>query len=259
MDTQAGSLFSVEGKTAVVTGGSAGIGRMITSVLAAHGVEVVIVGRKAGPLEDAAASLRAEGGRIDSIVADLSRPDEVARFASVLAERHARLDILVNNAGATWGAPFATFPLDGYEKVMSLNVRAPFLVTQALLPLLEAAATEADFSRVVNVSSIGARHAPDGSSIAYSPSKAAIEQMTRVMARQLGPHRVTANCIAPGWFPTRMNAPLGDAAAAAFTALTPLGRLGNATDIGGVVVFLCSRAGAYVNGQVIDVDGGHSV
>lgn len=255
MDLSAQSLFTVAGKTAIVTGGSSGIGRMIASVLAANGVRATIVGRKQPALEAAAAELGCE-----FILADLSKPDEITRFATEIAAREPAIDILVNNAGATWGAPFDTFPLHAFDKVFALNVRTPFLLTQALLPLLEARATAEDFSRVIQISSVGARMlGDDGGSVAYGPSKAAVEQMTRVMARQLGSRRITVNCIAPGWFPSKMNAPLGDAAAADWISRTPVGRLGNARDVGGLAMFLCSPAGMYVSGQVINCDGGRSL
>lgn len=255
MDLSTQSLFTVAGKTAIVTGGSSGVGRMIASVLAANGARTYIVGRKQPALEAAAAEMNCE-----FIVADLSNPEEVAQVAEEIAVREPAIDILVNNAGATWGASFGTFPLAGFDKVFALNVRTPFLLTQAMLPMLEARATADDFSRVINVSSVGARMiGEDGGSIAYGPSKAAIEQMTRVMARQLGRNRITVNAIAPGWFPSRMNAPLGDEAAADWISQTPAGRLGTARDMGGLALFLCSPAGAYVNGQVIDLDGGRSL
>ncbi|MDK2768915.1 SDR family NAD(P)-dependent oxidoreductase [Sphingomonas koreensis] len=255
MDLSIGSLFTVAGKTAIVTGGSSGVGRMIASALAANGARTCIVGRKRAALEAVASEIGC-----DFIVADLSLPDAIARLAGEIAAREAAIDILVNNAGTTWGAPFPAFPLEGFDKVFALNVRTPFLLTQALLPLLEAGASTKDFSRVINISSVGARMVgEDGGSVAYGPSKAAVEQMTRVMARQLGRHRITVNAIAPGWFPSRMNAPLGDQAAEDWISRTPAGRLGTARDMGGLALFLCSPAGAYVSGQIIAIDGGRSL
>jgi len=196
----------------------------------------------------------------EHVTADLSKPAEIARFVAEIGGREPAIDILVNNAGATWGAAFNSFPVEGFDKVFALNVRTPFLLTQALLPLLGARATEADFSRVINISSVGSRMIDkDGGSVAYGPSKAAIEQMTRVMARQLGSRRITVNAIAPGWFPSRMNAPLGDEASADWISQTPVARLGTARDMGGLALFLCSPAGAYVNGQIINLDGGRSL
>ncbi len=252
MDLTIPSLFRVEGKYAFVTGGSSGVGRMIAASLAANGARVTISGRNEDRLASAADTLGC-----DWIAADLSQADEIDRLA---VSRREPVDILVNNAGTTWAASLADFPAEGFDKVLALNMRAPFLLAQKLLPHLKARATAEDYSRIVNISSVGARMiAADGGSIAYGPSKAAIEQMTRIMARQLGKHRITANAIAPGWFPSRMNVPLGEAAALDWIANTPLDRLGTARDIGGLVLFLCSPAGLYVNGQVIACDGGRSL
>lgn len=246
-DLSISSLFTVVGKSAIVTGGSSGIGAMIASALAANGAQVTIVGRKAKALAAAARDIGCS-----AFVADVSKPDEIARLAQ---EGAGPVDILVNNAGATWGASFEDFPAEGFDKVFALNARTPFLLTQALLSRLQQGAG----GRVINISSVGARMIGDNPSVAYGPSKAAVEQMTRVMARLLGPKGITANCIAPGWFPSRMNAPLGPAAAQDWAAATPVGRLGEAQDIAGLVLFLCSPAGAFVTGQVIDLDGGRSL
>jgi len=181
MDLSIASLFTVAGKTAIVTGGSSGIGAMIAATLAANGVRVTIVGRKADRLEAIANEIQCGW-----FVADLTEPEEVSRLA---ASVDGPVDILVNNAGASWGAGFEDFPLSGYDKVFALNARTPFLLTQALLPQLKMRASAEDFSRVINISSVGARMIGDAPSIAYGPSKAAIEQMTRVMARLLGPVR----------------------------------------------------------------------
>jgi NAD(P)-dependent dehydrogenase (short-subunit alcohol dehydrogenase family) len=250
------TLFDISGKVALVTGGSSGIGTMIAATLAANGVTVYIVGRNGARLEQAARAVSPDGA-CRPLAADLSRLEEIERLAGEIAEREKRLHILVNNAGATWGAPAETFPVDGWDKVMTLNLRSPFFLTQKLLPLL---ATEGeDWGRVINLSSIGARMIQDGASIPYGASKAALEQVTRMMAFYFGPHHVTANAIAPGWFPSRMNAPIAEQAGEAWRRQTPLKRLGTAADIGGLAVFLCSPAGVFVNGQTIACDGGRSV
>lgn len=252
------ALFNVAGKIAVVTGGSSGVGRMIAAAFAANGARVYIVGRKAEALEQAAAELSIEGDCI-AVPGDLSLPDEPARIAAIIGARETGIHILVNNAGATWGASFETFPAQAWDKVFNVNVRGPFLMTQAFLPLLAALASDHDYGRVINISSVGARMIGDSPSAAYGPSKAAVEQLSRVMARLLGEHRVTVNCIAPGWFPSKMNAPLGEGAREEWIGATPVSRLGTAADMGGLVIFLCSPAGTYVDGQVIDLDGGRSL
>jgi len=164
--------------------------------------------------------------------------------------------VLVNNAGATWGAPLAEYPASAFDKVLDLNVKAPFLLTQALLPLLEAAASADDPARVINIGSIDAIQVPMLETYAYSSSKAAIHQLTRHLARQLGPRHITVNAVAPGPFESKMMAEtlrnFGDAIA----RQSPLGRIGRADDMAGVAIYLASRAGAYVTGAVIPVDGG---
>ncbi|MET0377770.1 MAG: SDR family oxidoreductase [Spongiibacteraceae bacterium] len=260
MSVKAGDLFNLEGKVAVITGGSRGIGKMIASVFVANGVRVYITGRNAEVAAETARELSQQGGDCRALPADLSRMDEVERVAAELAQRETALHILVNNAGTTWGAPIDQFPETGWDRVMNLNIKGLFFLTQKLLPLLSAGASDDDWSRVINVSSVGARIAEDGlSAPSYASSKAAVEQLTRVFARQLGPNRVTSNCIAPGWFPTRMNAPITDTMGAAWLAATPSHRFGTAADIGGLAMFLASKAGSYVNGQIITIDGGKTL
>jgi len=251
------SLFDVSGKVALVTGGSSGIGEMIATMLVRAGASVFIAARKPERLAEALERIGAHG-LVQGVQADLADPAGAERLAASLGERTDRLDILVNNAGATWGAPFGEFPLSGWDRVMDLNVRGAFLLSQALTPLLARSATDDDWSSIINVSSVAARHSDDAPSAAYGPSKAAVEQLTRVMARWLPRDRITVNCIAPGWFPSRMNAPIPDDYRAAWIERTPVGRLGRAEDIGGLAIYLASRAGAFVNGQVISIDGGWS-
>lgn len=251
------SLFDVAGKTVLVTGGSSGIGEMIATTFARQGARVIIAARKPDRL---AAAVERIGriGDVRGIPADLSAEESIRTFVDELGAATAQLDVLVNNAGATWGAPFAEFPAAAWDRVMNLNVRSIFLLTQALAPLLARSARDEDWSRVINLSSVGAHHTGDDPSIAYGPSKAAVEQLTRVMTRWLARERITANCIAPGWFPSRMNAPLDPGYRDRWLRDTPAGRLGTAEDIGGLAIFLASRAGAFVNGQTIACDGGWS-
>ena len=260
MSLKVKDLFEFSGKTALVTGGSTGIGLMISSVLVSNGVHTTIVGRKQPALDAALAELRALGGaEVDAIQADLSRMDEVERLAEVYGQRQDKLNILVNNAGTSWGAPIEEFPEVAWDRVLNLNLKGVFFLTQKLIPLLSAAATDDDWGRVINLSSVGSRIAPLGASPAYGASKAGVEQLTRIMARELGRFRITCNAISPGWFPTRMNAVLGEAASDAWEANTPLGRLGTAADIGGLALFFASRAGIYVNGQTVEIDGGQTL
>jgi NAD(P)-dependent dehydrogenase (short-subunit alcohol dehydrogenase family) len=250
------SLFGVRGKVALVTGGSSGVGQMIATAFAASGVKVYITGRKQDRLDAAAAEIGALG-ECHAIACDLSVMSEIERLVDALAERESRLNILVNNAGASWSHPIDSYPEAGWDRVMGLNTKTPFFLTQKLLPLLSAAASDEDPARVINLSSVATISA-GAVSAAYPASKAAVEQLTRTMARGFGDRRITANAISPGWFPSRMNAPLGDVERKAWVEKTPLGRLGAVEDMGGLAIFLCSRAGAYINGRTIVTDGGYS-
>jgi NAD(P)-dependent dehydrogenase (short-subunit alcohol dehydrogenase family) len=249
------NLFDVSGKTALVTGGSRGIGLMIARGYVEAGVRVYISSRKAEVCDEVAAELSKTGTCI-SVPADLADDAECSRLAAEIAEREPHLHVLVNNAGATWGAPIAEYPAAAFDKVLTLNVKAPFLLTRALLPSLEAAATEDDPARVINVGSIDGIQVPVLETYAYSSSKAAIHQLTRHLARQLGPRHITVNAVAPGPFESKMMAEtlrnFGDAIA----RTSPLGRIGRPDDMAGVAIYLASRAAAYVTGAVIPVDGG---
>jgi len=249
------SLFDISGKTALVTGGSRGIGLMIARGFVDAGVKVYISSRKAEVCDAVATELSAAGTCI-SIPADLAEPEECARLAREVAAREDRLHILVNNAGATWGAPLADFPDTAFDKVLDLNVRSPFLLTRDLVPLLTAAGTADDPARVINIGSIDGIQVPVMETYSYSASKAAIHQLTRHLARRLGPEHVTVNAIAPGPFESKMMAEtlrnLGDAIARS----SPLNRIGRDDDMAGTAIWLSSRAGSYVTGAVIPVDGG---
>ena len=259
MDT----LFGLDGKVAVVTGGSRGIGFMIASGLVANGVRVYITARKAEQCDAAAAELSglgSGGGECISIPADMSTEDGVASFVSALTEREDQIDILVNNAGAAWGAPLGEFPEIGFDKVMDINVKAPFMLTQALLPQLKVGATADDPSRVIMIGSIDGIRVPIGDNYSYSASKAGIHMMARHMASHLVREHITINSIAPGPFESKMMAyRLEDPKSREMVeASVPRQRIGSPQDIAGTVIFLASRAGAYTTGSVIPVDGGIS-
>ncbi|MFN7173157.1 MAG: SDR family oxidoreductase [Thermaurantiacus tibetensis] len=249
------SLFSVAGKTAVITGGSRGIGEMIARAYVENGARVILTSRRAEDVEGLAATL---GTAATAIPADLSRMDEIDRFAAEVGRVAPKVDVLFNNAGASWGAPFGSFPEHGWDKVMTINLKAVFFLTQRLLPLLEAAATPDDLARVINIGSIDGLHVSPIESYSYAASKAGVLHLTRMMAKFLAPRGIAVNAIAPGYFPSKMTAGIADRVDAEVLKATPLGRWGTTEDMAGVALFLGARASAYLCGSVVTVDGGYA-
>lgn len=248
------SLFDVSGKVVLVTGGSRGIGRMIARGFVEHGAKVYIASRKAEVCEQVAEELSA-GGTCIALSADLSREAECTRLAADVAGREGALHVLVNNAGANWGAPLEEYPDAAWDKVLALNVKSIFHLTRALVPQLEEASTTDDPARVMNVGSIDGLQVPLLETYAYSTSKAAVHQLTRVLAKRLAP-RITVNAIAPGPFESKMMAATLERFGDSIAAGCPMQRIGHPDDMAGVAIYLASRAGAYVTGAVIPVDGG---
>lgn len=248
-------LFDVAGKFFVVTGGGRGIGEMITRGLVDAGATVLITSRKMDNLQALAEEL---GSAVIPVAADLSDQDDIVALATAVAEHTDHVDVLVNNAGAAWGEPIDDYSRAGFEKVMDLNVTGLFHTTQALLDLLRAAATADDPARVINIGSVDGFSTPNWETYAYSASKAAVHHMSRHLAHRLTPEHITVNTIAPGFFPSDMTAfAIADPDdREAFRAAIPRGRLGDAGDITGAVIYLSSRAGAYVTAAVLPVDGG---
>jgi NAD(P)-dependent dehydrogenase (short-subunit alcohol dehydrogenase family) len=251
------NLFGLAGKTAIVTGGSRGIGFMIASGLVANGVKTYITARNAEPCDDAAARL-SEIGDCVSVPADLSTAEGLDHFVGTVTAAEAQIDILVNNAGAAWGAAIGEFPEIGFDKVLDINVKAPFMLTQALLPQLESGATADDPARVIMIGSIDGLRVPIGDNYSYSASKAGIHMMARHMASHLVARHITVNSIAPGPFESKMmDYRLADPDSRKMVeASVPRRRIGTPEDIAGTVIFLASRAGAYTTGAVVPVDGG---
>ncbi len=248
-------LFSLSGKCALVTGGTRGIGMMVARGLLQAGARVVISSRKADACEQARERL-SEFGDVHAIPADLSNHDECRRLADLVTADTDALHILVNNAGATWGEPLETFPDSAWDKVIDLNLKSPFWLVQELLPALRTAGTADDPARIINVGSIDGLHVPRLPVYSYASAKAALHQLTRMLARELGPQHIAVNAVAPGPFPSKMMAATLDTFGEAIAASAPLGRIGRDDDMAGIAVFLASRAGAYLTGTVIPVDGG---
>jgi NAD(P)-dependent dehydrogenase (short-subunit alcohol dehydrogenase family) len=251
------SLFSLDGKLAVVTGGSRGIGYMIADGLIDAGCRVIISARKVEQVTSAAEAL-SERGECEAIPADLSTPEGCEALAAAVAERTDSLAILVNNAGATWGQPIEDFPVGGWDKVMNTNVRSVFLLTRALLPQLRASASPEDPARVINTGSVDGLRPSDLEVYSYSASKAAVHMLTRQLARHLVTDHITVNAIAPGPFESKMMAwALEDPdLRAQIASEVPLGRIGRPDDMAGAAIFLASRAGSYLTGAIVPVGGG---
>lgn len=254
-ETRVADLFRLDGKTALVTGGSRGIGAMIARGLVDAGAVVHVASRTLEDCEAVAAELR-ERGEAYAHQADLSSPEGCQALADELGDVEA-LHILVNNAGAAWGEPIDDYSPKGFQKVIDLNVTGVFFLTQALLPRLRAAASADDPARVINIGSIDAIHVPLWETYAYSASKAAVHQLTRHLGKRLVGEHINVNAIAPGFFESKMTAfALRDDGKEQLEQVIPMGRIGRADDMAGTAVYLSSRAGSYVTGAVIVVDGG---
>lgn len=258
MNDRLQSLFGLDGKTAVVTGGSRGIGEMIAEGFVDAGASVIMTARKADALQETADRLNAKGGNVTAIPGDLSTPEGIMAFADDVKSRVDALDILVNNAGATWGAPFGEYPVDGWDKVMNVNVRGVYYLTEALADQLRAAGTDDDPARVINIGSVDGLRACAEEHFAYSTSKAAVHHLTRQLAKRLARENVRVNAIAPGPFESKMLAyTLGtEEDRAAVASFVPVGRIGVPDDMAGAAIFMASRAGAYLNGVTVPVSGG---
>jgi NAD(P)-dependent dehydrogenase (short-subunit alcohol dehydrogenase family) len=253
-------LFSVKGKVAVVTGGSRGIGFMIAEGLAKAGAaKIYISSRKEAELKEAAKEISGIAP-CQAIPGDLSGEEGAKELAEAVKAEQDGIDILVNNAGATWGAPFEEFPASGWDRVLNINVKGPFFVTREFYPLLKKNASHEDPTRIINIGSV-AGFGTGGVAYSYGASKAAIHQMTQNWASQFAKDRITVNCIAPGPFPSKMMAFItgNEEALAAMVAGIPLGRIGRPDDVAGLAILLSSRAGAYLTGTIIPLDGGSLV
>ena len=259
MSTPIQKLFDLTGRTALVTGGSRGLGLQIAESLGEAGAKILLTSRKASDLEEAAAHLQAKGIDTRWVAADASQPEEIQRVASEAMQRLGQIDILVNNAGATWGAPAEDHPLDAWDKVMNLNIRSIFLMSQAIgkrsmIPRKQ--------GRIINVASIAglSGSGPEVQFIAYGTSKGAVVNFTRTLAGEWGRYGITVNALAPGFFPSRMTKGiLQTLGSDKLAAQAPLRRIGDDDDLKGAALLFASQAGKHITGQILAVDGGVSV
>ena len=246
-------LFSLKGRSALITGGSRGIGRMIAEGFLRAGARVYISARKADACDATAAELSAMGPCV-SLPADVSTQGGVQQLVASYQQHEQSLDILVNNAGAAWGAPYEDFPESGWDKVVDLNLKAPFFLTQALTPLLKRAATD-HLAKVIHIASIDGVSVNPQETYSYAASKAGLIHLTRRMALKLAPERIAVSAIAPGAFASTMNKDARDHGDEVAQRI-PLGRIGTPEDMAGAAIYLASRAGDYVVGSTLIVDGG---
>ncbi|HAE49839.1 MAG: 3-oxoacyl-ACP reductase [Tistrella sp.] len=249
------NLFDISGKVALVTGGSRGIGEMIATGYVENGAKVYVSSRKATVCQQIADKL-SERGTCIALPADVSTLAGIESLVAEITAREQKLDILVNNAGATWGAAIDDYPESGWDKVVDLNMKSVFFMTQKLLPLLRASASAASPARVINIASINGINPTFLETYAYTSSKAGCIMLTRHLAKRLAAENILVNAIAPGPFPSQMMAATLAERGDEVIAEVPLGRIGQPEDIAGVAIFLASRAGAYTTGATIPCDGG---
>ena len=245
-------LFDVKGKVALVTGGAKGIGAMMTQGLVEAGVKVYISSRSAAACQ-AFAEEMSKIGECIALPMDLSKVENIEALAAQLNEKEDHLDILINNSGISWGASLGDFPEKGWDKVMDLNVKSVFFLTQSLLPLIKKASSPETPGRIINISSIAGEITQSMGAFSYGPSKAAVTHLSKILAKELAREHILVNAIGPGFFPSNMTSHFP---AEELIKNIPLRRMGRDTDLAGLVIFLCSQAGSFMTGNFIPLDGG---
>jgi NAD(P)-dependent dehydrogenase (short-subunit alcohol dehydrogenase family) len=253
------SLLDLEERIALITGGSRGLGLQIAEALGEFGAHVVLVARKQAELDEAVIMLKSMGIQASSVAADLGSPGSYAGLVDQVLERHGSIDILVNNAGTSWGAPAESYPMDGWNKVINLNVTGLFLLTQQVA---QRSFLKSGGGVVINVASIEGlqgHHARRGGTVAYNAAKGAVVNMTRALAAEWGPQGIRVNALAPGFFPSKLTAATLDAHGEDLLDSTPLGKLGGPDDLKGAALLLASDAGSHITGHILVVDGGMTI
>ena len=248
------TLFSVSGKIALVTGGTSGIGYMIAKGLVEHGTKTYIIGRN---IESCSASAKelSKHGECIGLAADISTNEGINDLVEQFKQKETSLDILVNNAGAMYDAPLREFTEEGWDEIMDLNLKSVFFLSQKLLPLLEVNAKKTCHTSIINIGSVGGLRVGPKENYSYQAAKAGLHHLTGSLAKRLGSNDITVNAIAPGFFPSRLTQ-IPEEALAGVLAVVPRARLGEADDVIGAVIYLASRAGSFVTGSVIPVEGG---
>ncbi len=251
-------LFRLDGKTAIVTGGGRGLGRYMAEALSDAGANLVLCSRKLEPLEEVRDEIEARGGEALALLCDVTEQEDVEKVVSAAIEAFGSVDVLVNNSGATWGAPPTEMPSEQFDRVLAVNVRGTFLMSRAAGRRMIERGSGGTIINVASIAALVGGHPDYMQTVGYNSSKGAVISMTRDLAASWARYGINVNALAPGWFPTEMSGGLIEQFEDKMLEDIPLGRFGNPEDIKGAIIFLASPAAAYVTGQTIVVDGGHT-